>query len=171
MNPSCSSSSLWIMNCSNASFFLVMIQSLLFTSPAWWLILFGCYLEKRRYECTTPIAGTWISSLFHAVLSLCLHHTSKQTIDCYLFLAPTMLILTEMRWMFMFRKMKYLVLKPWILLTQTSNTLVLGVGMLSEVSYRYSMHRQLFYVDYFVHWYMEMEYMFNMLILYPYALV
>jgi hypothetical protein len=61
------------------------------------------------------------------------------------------------------------VLRPWILLMQTSNTLVLGVGMLSEVSYRYSMHRQLLHLDYFVHWYMED--MFSMLILYPYALV
>jgi len=168
MNPSYSCSSLWILNFSNVSFFLVVIQSLLFTSPAWWLILFVCYLEKRRYECTMPIAGTWISS-FIPCCAVPLPTSHEQTIDCYLFLAPTMLILTEMRWMCTFHKMKYPVLRPWILLMQTSNTLVLGVGMLSEVSYRYSMHRQLLYLDYFVHWYMED--MFNMLILYPYALV
>jgi len=72
-------------------------------------------------------------------------------IACCLFLARTMLILMEMRWMCTSHKMKYLVLRLWILLMQTSNTLVLGVGMLSEVSYRYNMQTKSWYLDSFVY--------------------
>lgn len=43
--------------CNVSNFIFLVMWSLLFTSPAWWHMLFVCYLERRQFECTMLIAG------------------------------------------------------------------------------------------------------------------